>query len=425
MAVSPGNPRLAGRVAFTYPSFTLYQVARFFIVLATEMQAVAIGWQVYDITKRPLDLGLIGLAQFLPGMLLFLVSGHAADRYDRRKVLTLGYAGFATCSALLLGITVWEARSVYPIYAVSVLVGVVRSFNAPASRAILPALVPEEHFHSAFAWGATIFQTATILGPAVGGLVYALFRGPAAVYAAAMTTAGMAALSMLGVKPRERARRRAEISWKSILAGFRYIWREKVVLGSISLDLFAVLLGGAVALLPVYAREILKTGPWGLGLLRCAPGAGAAAMALLLAYRPLRSKFGAKMLWCVAGFGAFTILFGISRNIVLSMIALALVGAADMVSVVVRGILIQLATPDEMRGRVNAVDMIFIGASNEVGQFESGVTAAWVGVVPAVVIGGAGAILVTALWAWMFPELRSADQLTAVEGQVTVPATEK
>ena len=211
-------------------------------------------------------------------------------------------------------------------------------------------------------------------------------------------------------------------SWKTILAGLHYIWREKLVLGSISLDLFAVLLGGAVALLPVYAREILHTGPWGLGLLRCAPGIGAATMALLLAHRPLRGGAGKKMLWCVAGFGLFTILFGLSHNLVLSMIALVLVGATDMVSVVVRGILIQLATPDEMRGRVNAVDMIFIGASNEVGQFESGLTAAWFGTVAAVVIGGAGAIGVTALWAWMFPQLRNADRLTSVSGQVAVPA---
>jgi MFS family permease len=420
-----GKLRPTGPVAFTYPAFTLYQVARFCIVLATEMQSVAVGWQVYEITKRPLDLGLVGLAQFLPGILLFLVSGHAADRYDRRKVLTLGYAGFAVCSGLLLAITIVGPRSVYPIYAVVALVGVVRSFNAPASRAILPLLVPEEHFHGAFAWGATIFQTATILGPAAGGLVYAFARGPAAVYAGAMMAAAGAALSMMRVTPSYRPRPREKFSWKTVLAGMRYIWREKLVLGSISLDLFAVLLGGAVALLPVYAREILKTGPWGLGLLRCAPGIGAGVMALFLAFKPLRGRVGPKMLWCVAGFGVFTILFGISHSLVLSMLALVMVGATDMVSVVVRGILIQLATPDEMRGRVNAVDMIFIGASNEFGQFESGVTAAWLGTVAAVVLGGAGAIVVTALWAWMFPELRNADQLTSVEGQVTVPASLK
>ncbi len=431
MAVASGNPRLAGRVAFTYPAFTLYQLARFFIVLATEMQAVAIGWQVYGITNRSLDIGLVGLAQFLPGILLFLVSGYTADRYDRRKVLTFGYAGFAVCSGLLLAITIRGAHSVYPIYGVCVLVGIVRSFNAPASRAILPLLVPEEHFHGAFAWGATIFQTATILGPAAGGLIYAIFdrvldhRGAAAVYAMAAAAAASAAISMLRVRLRGRPRPREHFSWKTVLAGFRYVWREKLVLGSISLDLFAVLLGGAVALLPAFARDILKTGPWGLGLLRCAPAIGAGAMALLLAYRPLGKRVGAKMLWCVAGFGVFTILFGISHNLALSMIALVMVGAADMVSVVVRGILIQLATPDEMRGRVNAVDMIFIGASNEVGAFESGATAWLIGTVPAVIVGGLGTLIVTALWAWMFPELRNADQLTSVEGQVSVPASGK
>src|ERR1700735_4541650 len=361
MAASPSGNRLA-RVAFTYPSFAIYQAGRFLIFLATEMQSVAVGWQVYEITRRPLDLGLVGLAQFLPGILLFLFSGHAADRYDRRKVLVIGYAGFASCSAMLMCITYAHVRSVYWIYLVMSLVGVVRSFNAPASRAILPLLVPPEHFPSSFAWGATIFQTATILGPAAGGLMYAAF-GPAVVYGGALAPAAAASFAMFNIKYATNQDRPQESrDWKTVLAGLHYIWRQKLVLGSISLDLFAVLLGGAVALLPVYAREILKTGPWGLGLLRCAPGIGAGLMAILLAYRPLRRGAGMKMLACVAGFGIFTILFGVSHSLILSMIALALVGATDMVSVVIRGILVQLATPDEMRGRVNAVDMIFIGA---------------------------------------------------------------
>ncbi|HKV04143.1 MAG TPA: MFS transporter [Candidatus Acidoferrales bacterium] len=418
---APGDPRLAGSIAFTYPSFRLYQIARFCIVLATEMQAVAIGWQVYEITKRPLDLGLVALSQFLPGILLFLVSGYTADRFDRRRVLTVGYAAFAVCSAMLLTITIHGARSVYPIYAVSALVGVVRSFNAPASRAILPLIVPEDVFHSAFAWGATIMQMAMVLGPAVGGVIYALFRGPSAVYAGAMITATSAAVSMLGVQPQFRPRPREAFSWKTVLAGMHYIWQEKLVLGSISLDMFAVLLAGAVWLLPAFASGILKTGPWGLGLLRCAQAIGAAGMALILAHRPLGGKAGAKMLWCVAGFGVFTILFGLSHSMALSIIALVLVGATDMVSVVVRGILIQLATPNEMRGRVNAVDMIFIGTSNELGGFESGLTAAWLGIVPAVIVGGAGAIVVTALWAWMFPALRNADRLPSAESEPSLP----
>ncbi|MGA8233825.1 MAG: MFS transporter [Candidatus Acidiferrales bacterium] len=402
----------AGRIAFTYPNFIYFQTSRLLVVMAQEMQSVAIGWQVYEITKRPLDLGLVGLAQFLPGIFLFLVSGHAADRFDRRKLLTICYGGLAVCSGLLLRVSLSGARSVYSIYLVIVLLGVVRSFQGPPSRALLPQLVPEEHFPSAVAWGATFFQTATIVGPALGGVIYAIFRGPSAVYATSMVIAIAALFLTLPIKPQLKTRPREPVSLKSVLAGLRYTWRRKLVLGSISLDLFAVLLGGAVALLPVYAREILKTGPWGLGLLRSSPGIGAGAMAILLAYRPLRRRPGATMLWCVAGFGVFTIVFGISRSLILSMAALVLVGASDMVSVVVRATLVQLATPDEMRGRVNAVDMVFIGASNQLGQFESGITAQWFGTVPAVILGGLGAIVVTAIWAWCFPELRNADSLT-------------
>jgi len=406
------EPRLAGRIAFTYPDFTIYQLARFFIVAALEMQSVAVGWQVYEITKRPLDLGLIGLAQFLPGMLLFLVSGHVADRFDRRKLVTLCYCGFALSSGLLWTIT-WQAgRSVHLIYAVVVLVGVVRAFNAPVSRALLPQLVSEEHFPNAVAWNASIFQGATILGPSIGGFLYAFSRGPAMVYATAMVTAIAAVFSTLRIKLQTQARPREPVTWTTVLAGFHYIWTHKLVLGAISLDMFAVLLGGAVALLPVYASEILKTGPWGLGLLRSAPGAGAIVMAIVMAHRPLRRRAGIAMLWSVASFGALTIVFGVSRSLAVSLVALLLLGATDMVSVIIRAILVQLATPDEMRGRVNAVDMIFIGVSNELGEFESGLTAHWFGTVPAVVLGGVGTLIVIAIWAWAFPELRNADQIT-------------
>ncbi len=384
------------------------------MVLALEMQSVAVGWQIYEITKRPLDLGLVGLAQFLPGILLFLVSGHVIDRSNRRTVLILCYCGHAACSTLLLLVALRAGRSVGLIYCVLVLIGVVRSFNGPVSRAILPQLVPEEHFPSAVAWSSSIFQAGTILGPALGGVTYAAFHGPAAVYGAAASAGTLAVLTTLQIKAAARTRTREPVNLNTVLAGFKYIWREKLILGSISLDLFAVLLGGAVALLPVYAREILKTGPWGLGLLRSAPAVGAAAMALFMAYRPMRRKAGRTMLWCVAAFGVFTIVFGVSHSLVLSLIALVFVGASDMVSVIVRGTLIQVATPDEMRGRVNAVDMIFIGASNEFGQFESGLTAHWFGTVPAVVLGGIGTLIVTALWAWSFPELRNADRLTDI-----------
>ncbi|HWY41869.1 MAG TPA: MFS transporter [Candidatus Sulfotelmatobacter sp.] len=400
------------RAAFRYPAFTIFQTARCLVVLALEMQAVAVGWQVYEITKRPLDLGLVGLAQFLPGIVLFLVAGHVADVFDRRKVLIACEAGFGICFLLLLLLTGYRIQSVAPIYVVLVLLGIVRSFNGPASRSILPHLVPEEHFQNSVAWASGIFQIATILGPVLGGLIYAIFRGPFAVYLIAVVIAAVAVGLLLKLKVNSKSREKVETSTSSVFEGFRYIWREKLILGAISLDLFAVLLGGAVALLPVYAKEILNTGPWGLGILRSAPGIGAGIMAVVIAYKPLRKNVGATMLWCVAAFGLFTVLFGISRSMVFSIIALFIVGATDMVSVIVRGTLIQVATPDEMRGRVNAVDMIFIGASNELGQFESGVTAQWFGTVPAVILGGIGAIVVTGLWAWMFPALRKVNQLS-------------
>ena len=378
---------------------------------------MAVGWQVYEITHRPLDLGLTGLVQFLPGILLFLVAGHVTDRFDRRKLLSLCYVGFAVSSALLLVVTLNQeslhrARSVRPIFAILFLVGAVRTFSMPSSRALLPQLVPEEHFQNAVAWNSSMFQFATILGPAMGGLLYAFFRGPAAVYGTALTTAAIAFLITLRIRIESKPRPREPFNLRTVFAGFHYIWAHKLVFGSISLDLFAVLLGGAVALLPVYAKEILLTGPWGLGLLRSAPGIGAATMALLLAYKPIRKRAGATMLWCVGGFGVFTMVFGFSRSLPLSLLSLLFVGAADMVSVVVRGVLIQIETPDEMRGRVNAVDMIFIGASNELGEFESGLAAQFLGTVPAVVLGGAGTVLVTLLWAYLFPQLRHADSLT-------------
>jgi MFS family permease len=296
-----------------------------------------------------------------------------------------------------------------------VLIGVVRSFSSPASRTILPHLVRDEHFPNAVAWNATVFQTATLLGPALGGVVYAVFGGPSAVYAAATLASAAAAVLTLRIRPRARQRARAGISLQTVLAGLHYIFQQKVVLASISLDLFAVLFGGAVALLPVYAREMLHTGPWGLGLLRSAPAIGGLVMALLLAHRPLRQRVGVILLWCVAGFGVFTILFGISRSLVLSLFALLMVGAFDMVSVIIRNTLVQVTTPDHMRGRVTAVEMIFIGASNELGEFESGLTAHWFGTVPAVVMGGIGSLLVTALWAYAFPELRRIDQIAKAE----------
>src|ERR1700739_4341792 len=292
------------------------------------MQAVAVGWQVYEITKRPLDLGYVGLAQFLPGILLFPISGHASDRFERSKVLSICYGGYAVCFALLLLLTERGTPSITSIYFVLVLIGVVRSFNGTASRSILPQLVPEIHFPNAVAWNASIFQAATILGPSFGGIVYAAFHGPSVVYVIAMVTAIGATLSSFRIKPEVKARPREPMTLKTVFAGLHYIWNKKLILGAISLDLFAVLLGGAVALLPVYAREILHTGPWGLGLLRTAPGIGAALMAILLAHRPLHGRSGVTLLWAVAGFGVFTIVFGLSHSLVVSLVALFLLGAS-------------------------------------------------------------------------------------------------
>lgn len=403
----------AGLAAFRHADFTLFEAARFLTVAALEMQSVAVGWQVYDITRRPLDLGLVGLAQFLPNMVLFLLAGHTADRISRKKVLLFCNVGFAISSALLVVIARSEPRNVLPIYAVLVFLGVVRAFNSPAARSLLPLLVPLDVFPNAVAWNATIFQGATILGPALGGLLYALLKGPAGVYAVSAVGCIVATLALIRVSLQSVTRRAEVLSGKTVLAGLHYIWTHKLILGVISLDLFAVLLGGAVALLPVYAREILRTGPWGLGLLRAAPGVGAAIMAILLAYRPLRRRVGKVMLVCVAGFGVFTIVFGISRSLTLSLVSLLLVGACDMVSVVIRGTLVQVATPDAVRGRVNAVEMIFIGASNEFGEFESGITAQWFGPVAAVILGGIGTLVIVTLWAWLFPDLRETETLTA------------
>jgi MFS family permease len=408
----------AGRAAFTHPGFVLFQIARFLIVAAVEMQAVAVGWQVYEITKRPLDLGYVGLAQFLPAILLFPISGHASDHFERRNVLSVCYAGYAVCFALLLALARRSVPSIGAIYVVLVMIGVVRSFNSTASRAILPQLVPGEDFPNAVAWNASIFQAATILGPAFGGFLYAAVKGPSVVYVVAMVTAIGATASSFRIKPEVKARPREPMTLKTVFAGLHYIWSKKLILGAISLDLFAVLLGGAVALLPVYAREILHTGPWGLGLLRAAPGVGAALMAVTLAHWPLRGRSGLTLLWAVGGFGVFTIIFGVSHSLTVSLIALLLLGASDMISVIIRATLTQLATPDEMRGRVTAVDMIFIGTSNEFVQFESGVTAQWFGTVPAVILGGVGTLIVIGLWAWLFPELRQAGELTAINPDV-------
>ena len=382
------------------------------------MQSVAVGWQVYELTHRPLDLGLVGLAQFLPGICLFLIAGHAADRFPRRRILQTCFAAFCTCSVLLLAFTLHGLSSPRTIYLVLVLNGAVRAFAMPTSQAFVPLLVPKEIFPNAVAWLFNAFQTATISGPMVGGVLYGLTGRPVVVYACAGFSYFVALLLLTQVhatqtQVRAEVRPRTEGAPGVALHGLRYIWRNKLILGAMSLDLFAVLLGGAVALLPVYAREILKIGATGLGILRSAPGVGAVITGLIVAHWPLRRWAGATMLACVFSFGLFTVAFGISHNVAISLIMLFLIGASDTISVLVRHVMIQLSTPDEMRGRVSAVNAVFIGASNEVGQFESGITAQWFGTVPAVVLGGLGTMLIVAVWTWLFPQIRKMDRLVA------------
>ena len=404
------------RQTFAYRDFNAFQTARILSVLATQMQSVAIGWQIYAITRRPIDLAWVGLAQFLPAVCLSLVAGHAADRFQRRGILMGCHAAMGALSTVLFFVARMRTTNIASIYLVLVGVGVVRAFQAPANQSILPSLVPLDHFGSAVAWNSTFWQIATIFGPTAGGVAYAAWGGPSGVYALAAICSllALALVHTLSRRGRTSPAPVETITRASLFVGIRYVWSHPVVLGAVSLDLFAVLLGGATALLPVYARDILHLGPWALGVLRSAPAAGATVTAILLAVHPLDRSAGTKMLLCVALFGVATIVFGLSRNFALSLVALAVVGASDMVSVFVRSSLVQLATPDSMRGRVSAVNMVFVGASNELGEFESGLTAQWLGTVPAVVLGGVGTLIVVAVWAWRFPELRRVARVSSV-----------
>jgi MFS family permease len=427
------DKKVAWAAAFQHRDFNAFQAARTLSILGMQMQSVAIGWQIYAITHRPLDLAWVGLAQFLPAVVFSLVAGHAADRFERRRILTLCNGALAALALALLavaraGSSPHSALGVAPIYATLVAVGITRAFLGPANQSILPTLVPAEHFPNAVAWGSSFWQLAMVLGPTAGGVAYAALGRPEHVYALAAACLGLACALVSTVRPRapsltssspyrepgRRRKRKREEKHDSLLAGVRYVRNNPIVLGAMSLDLFAVLLGGATALLPVYARDILQLGPWALGVLRSAPAAGAALTAVALAVRPIERRAGAKMFAGVALFGVATIAFGLSRHFALSLAALLVVGAADMVSVFVRSALVQLATPDAMRGRVSAVNMVFIGASNELGEFESGLTAQWLGTVPAVVLGGVGTLVVVAVWAWRFPELRRVGRVSDV-----------
>ncbi len=390
--------------------FVSFWASRIFATMGYQMLSVAVGWQVYDQTHSPLALGLVGLAQFVPAIALVLVTGHVADRYDRRAIVR---ACQTVEAAVALTLALGCLRGLLPtaaIFAAVVAIGTARAFEAPTMQALLPQLVAADVLPRAMALSSSAFQMAVIVGPAAGGLLYV--AGPGTVYgasAAFFLVSSFVVGSIRGSAPRLK---REPVSITSVLAGIAYIRSKPAILGAITLDLFAVLLGGATAMLPVYARDVLATGPWGLGLLRAAPAAGALVMAVVFARRRIERHAGRVMFATVAVFGAATIVFGLSRWFPLSLGALAILGAADMISVVIRQSLVQLQTPDAMRGRVSAVNMVFIGTSNQLGEFESGVLAAWIGVVPSVVLGGLGTLAVVALAIRVFPQLLAVDRLT-------------
>ncbi|MCC2684731.1 MAG: transporter, partial [Paenibacillaceae bacterium] len=369
----------------------------------------AIGWQMYAITHDAFSLGLVGLAQFLPMLLLTLVVGQVADRFDRRRIVTLCQIVEGATAILLLTGTVAGWLGSGQIYLAAAILGSCRAFESPTNSALLPQLIPRELLQKAIAWTTSVGQTSQIMGPTLGGLLYA--AGPAFVYGTATVALLTASVLTFAIRLKLTATKREPVTLRSVFLGLEFVWRKPLILGTISLDLFAVLLGGATALLPIFAQDILNTGPVGLGLLRTAPAIGALLMSLVLARFPLRKAAGLTLFAALGVFGAATIVFALSTNLIVSLAALAFVGGSDVISVVIRSSLVQLQTPDEMRGRVNAVNSLFIGTSNQLGEFESGMLAGWVGAVPAACIGGLGTIAVAGLWMVLFPSLRKLKSL--------------
>lgn len=387
---------------------SFYLSSRFLGTLAVQMQSVAVGWQVYQITGSLFDLGLIGLAQFAPFLVLILWAGHVADTYNRRNIVMLCLATQLLCSLLLVAFTLSGSRVVWPVFAVLVLYGSARAFMMPASQAVLRNLVPNHEFSQAVALSSSSMQVATIAGPVVGGLLYVL--GPNVVYTVSSVLLALSVLLMSGTHSAQQARAKAPVSWNTLLEGLRFVWSRPIVLGAISLDLFAVLFGGVTALLPAYAHDVLHAGPELLGLLRTAPGAGAALCSIALAFYPITRRVGAWMFGGVALYGLATVTMGLVHSFPIALAALFLLGAGDMISVYIRHLLVQYETRDEIRGRVSAVSAVFIGASNELGEFESGVTASWFRLVPAIIFGGVATLVVTATWMKLFPVLSRMDR---------------
>ena len=410
MTAAPDGPADGGlRAVLRERAFMIYLLTRFAASVAVQMQTVAVGVQVYTLTHDPFDLGLIGFSQFVPFIAFVLIAGHVADRFDRKSIILLCLVVELLCAAALAVFASIGLHNSFPVLGVMVVFGIARAFMAPASTAIMPNLVPPALFGSAVAINSSAWQVATVAGPAIGGMLYAL-TGPTILYGIVAVLLGLSVIFMAALRAPVAEVAPEAASWQSVVEGLRFVWRREVILGAISMDLFAVLFGGATALLPAFAVDVLNVGVAGIGWLRAAPGIGAAVTAAWLTVRPISRHAGRAMFAGVVVFGVATIVFGLSRNFWVSLVALVVLGAADMVSVFVRHVLVQLETPDAMRGRVGAVNSMFIGASNELGEFESGVTAAWWGLKPAVVIGGLATLAVSGLWARWFPALRRMDR---------------
>jgi MFS family permease len=392
-----------------HPSFLLFVVSRSFSRFSGQIAAVAVGWQIYDLTGSAFDLGIVGLVQFLPTALLVFVAGHAVDRYERKRVVQTCLVVEATTAVFLAWGAYAGSLTVPQIFVAMAVLGTAGAFESPATAALLPLVAPPGSLQRATAISSGVGQIATITGPALGGLAYAVT--PAMPYGLMVAFCLAGALLMGAIRLTQPAVVRDAATPADLFAGVRFVRNNPAILGTISLDLFAVLLGGATALLPIYARDILETGPLGLGILRAAPAVGALLMTAVLARHAIHRRVGMRMFQAVIVFGVATVVFAVSRSMLLSVVALAIMGAADTVSVVIRFSLVQLATPDEMRGRVGAVNFLFINASNQLGQFESGVTAALLGAMPAAVLGGVGTVAIALLWMKLFPTLRDVERL--------------
>jgi MFS family permease len=390
--------------AYTYAGFRLFWLTTVLVSFAVQIMSVSIAWQIYDVTGNAFLLGLVGLSLFLPSLLLILVTGLASDRFNRRLIMRICLVVELLCALGFMVFANARAHEVWPIFLILVTLGTARAFFNPAVQSLAPNLVPPQALASAITLNTAGWQSAGIAGPAIGGLLYGIGPGVPFATGAVLMTLALISASLIPKPPVRATQQTASLD--TIFGGFRYIFTNKIVLGAISLDMFAVMMGGAVALLPIYAKDILHAGPQALGFLRAAPGIGAILMGLVLTVFPIRDRAGRLLFVFVGLFGFFTLLFGLSTTIWISVLALAAVGACDMVSVIIRDTIMQLWTPEEVRGRVNAVNSLFIGASNELGEFRAGTVASLLGPIPAVVFGGVGSILIAGIWAWGFPGLR-------------------